>query len=147
MTNTYTIGFTEKTAKTFFSLLQNAGVTRLLDVRLNNTSQLSGFAKRDDLKFFLKEIGNIEYLELQDLMPEKSLLKDYQNKLISWDVYAKKYIDILDTRNVQKKLDLDLFRNGCLLCSEHKPHQCHRRLAIEYLNSNWNPNFTIKHLF
>lgn len=147
MENTFTIGFTEKTAESFFSLLQNAGVTKLLDVRLNNTSQLSGFAKKDDLRFFLKKIGNIEYIEIPDLMPEKSLLKDYQNKIISWDIYAKKYIDLLDSRNVQRKLDIDLFKNGCLLCSEHTPHHCHRRLAIEYLNSNWIPNYSVKHLF
>lgn len=142
-----TIGFTGKSAKSFFTLLKDAEVKTLLDVRLNNTSQLSGFAKKEDLKFFLEKIGEIKYLELPDLAPEKGILKDYQNKIISWDEYEKKYLNLLEKRNVEKNLDIDLLDQGCLLCSEDKPHHCHRRLAIEYLNFNWSQKLSVKHLF
>ena len=147
MKNVFTIGFTEKTAEDFFSLLKKSGTKRLIDVRLNNTSQLSGFSKRDDLRFFLKEICNIEYLELPDLMPETIMLKDYKNKLINWSQYEFKYMEMLARRSVEKKIDLNLLDDGCLLCSEHKPHYCHRRLALEYLNSCSSENLSVKHLF
>ncbi|MBC3936744.1 DUF488 domain-containing protein [Undibacterium sp. CY7W] len=141
-----TIGFTEKSAEKFFSLLKTSNVKRVLDVRLNNTSQLSGFAKRDDLKYFLKTIANIDYVEIPDLMPDGGLLKDYRNKVIDWNYYESKYIELLDRRSAEKKLDKSIFEGGCLLCSEHKPHQCHRRIAIEYLNAKWDTPLPIKHL-
>lgn len=141
-----TIGFTEKSAEQFFNLLQKSGVRRLLDVRLNNTSQLAGFTKRDDLKFFLREIADVEYLEIPELTPDGKLLKQYRNSEISWDYYESKYIELLDRRIVEKKLDRNIFADGCLLCSEHKPHQCHRRVAIEYLNARWDAPLPIKHL-
>jgi uncharacterized protein (DUF488 family) len=142
-----TIGFTEKSAERFFTLLKTSGVKRILDVRLNNTSQLSGFAKRDDLKFFLKSIGGIEYVEIPDLMPDAAMLKDYRNKIIGWDYYESKYIELLNRRSAESKLDREIFDGGCLLCSEHKPHQCHRRIAVEYLNAKWNKPLPVKHLF
>lgn len=147
MKNVFTIGFTEKTAKEFFSLLKKSGTRRLIDVRLNNTSQLAGFSKREDLRFFLKEICNIDYLELPDFYPEAIMLKDYRNKLISWDQYESKYIELLAKRSVEKKIDFDLLDDGCLLCSEHKPHYCHRRIALEYLNSCSEKKLSVKHLY
>lgn len=140
------IGFTGKSAEKFFTLLKRGNVKTLLDVRLQNTSQLAGFAKRDDLRFFLKEICGIEYIEVPELYPEANLLKDYKNKIIDWDYYQSKYLELLDRRSVQKTLTPSLLDDSCLLCSEHKPHQCHRRLAIEYLNSEWNNRFKVEHL-
>lgn len=140
------IGFTGKSAEKFFNLLKLGNVKTLLDVRLQNTSQLAGFAKRDDLRFFLQEICGIEYIEVPELYPEAKLLKDYKNKIIDWDYYQLKYLELLDRRSVQKTLISSVLNNSCLLCSEHKPHQCHRRLAIEYLNSQWNNRFMIEHL-
>lgn len=140
------IGFTGKNAEKFFTLLKIGNVKTLLDVRLQNTSQLAGFAKRDDLKFFLKEICGIEYIEVPELYPEANLLKDYKNKIIDWDYYQSKYLELLDRRSVQKTLTPSVLDDSCLLCSEHKPHQCHRRLAIEYLNSEWNNRFKVEHL-
>lgn len=141
------IGFTGKSAEKFFTLLKKGNVKTLLDVRLQNTSQLAGFAKRNDLKFFLKEICNIEYLEVPELYPEADLLKNYKNKIIDWNYYQSKYLELLSRRNVEKILAPTLFNDSCLLCSEHKPHECHRRLAIEYLNSRWNQSFKkIEHL-
>ncbi|MBO7806118.1 DUF488 family protein [Burkholderia pseudomallei] len=142
-----TIGFTNKSAEQFFSLLRKAGVRTLLDVRLNNTSQLAGFSKKEDLRFFLSELLDARYVELGDLAPEKDMLKRYQAKELAWDSYASSYLELLAKRNVESNLDLALFDRACLLCSEHKPHYCHRRLAAEYLNSRWGNKLTITHLF
>jgi uncharacterized protein (DUF488 family) len=140
------IGFTGKNAEKFFTLLKEAKVKTVLDVRLQNTSQLAGFAKRDDLKFFLKEICGIQYIEVPELFPESNLLKDYKNKIIDWDFYQSKYIEHLARKSVESALDPSMLNNACLLCSEHKPHQCHRRLAIEYLNAAWKDRFKVEHL-
>jgi uncharacterized protein (DUF488 family) len=146
MKKTFSIGFTGKSAERFFTLLKEASVKRVIDVRLHNTSQLAGFSKREDLKFFLRELGNIEYLELPDLAPEKAMLKDYRDKKIDWPDYEKKFIDLLARRAVESRLDRDLFADGCLLCSEHEPHRCHRRIAIEYLNQAWADPLPVSHL-
>ena len=142
-----TIGFTKKSAETFFSLLRNANVRTLLDVRLNNTSQLAGFAKKADLRFFLSELMGVQYIELRELAPEKEMLQRYQLKELTWDDYASAYVELLARRRVESNLNLSLFDGGCLLCSEDKPHQCHRRLAVEYLNSRWDGKLEISHLF
>ncbi|QOL50536.1 DUF488 domain-containing protein [Massilia litorea] len=141
-----TIGFTKKSAETFFSLLRNANVRTVLDVRLNNTSQLAGFAKKADLRFLLSELLGVQYIELGELAPEKEMLQRYQLKEMTWDDYASAYLELLARRRVESNLDVSLFDGGCLLCSEDKPHQCHRRLAVEYLNSRWNGKLKISHL-
>ncbi|WOD16909.1 DUF488 domain-containing protein [Paraburkholderia kirstenboschensis] len=142
-----TIGFTNKTAEKFFSLLRGAGVRTLLDVRLNNTSQLAGFAKKADLKFFLFELLGAEFVELRDLAPEKGTLRRYQDKEMTWASYADAYTELIAKRRVESNLDIALFDHGCLLCSEDKPHQCHRRLAVEYLNSRWDNRLKVSHLY
>jgi uncharacterized protein (DUF488 family) len=146
MSTIFTIGFTGKSAPVFFDLLTTAGIKTVLDTRLNNTSQLAGFSKKEDLRFFLSEIGDIKYIESKDLAPEKSLLKRYQRKEVSWEVYEEEYINLLEKRNVERLIDRDVVSGGCLLCSEHLPHNCHRRLAAEYLQSHWGASFDIKHL-
>lgn len=146
MEETFTIGFTAKRAEEFFNLLTSRNVKTVLDVRLNNKSQLSGFAKKDDLKFFLNEIGRIAYIEATDLAPESDILKRYQRKEISWGAYADQYLNLISKRNVERLLDKNILVGNCLLCSEHLPHHCHRRLAAEYLNSQWGNHLTITHL-
>ena len=141
-----TIGFTGKTAQGFFELLKNAGVTRVLDVRLSNTSQLAGFAKKQDLPFFLDKLCGAAYLEMPELAPESDLFKRYKAKELAWDDFAAAYVELIAKRRVESNLDIDLFRSACLLCSEHLPHHCHRRLALEYLNSRWNSRLTVSHL-
>lgn len=141
---TYSIGFTQKSAENFFKLISENNITMLIDVRLNNTSQLAGFAKRDDLKFFLKEICNCEYIHIPDLAPTKEILKPYQDKKITWQVYEERFLNLMAKRNIEKYLDTTYFDQGCLLCSEHEPHYCHRRLVIEYLLQY--KNFEFKHL-
>ncbi|WGY70608.1 DUF488 domain-containing protein [Burkholderia cepacia] len=144
---TSTIGFTNKSAEKFFKLLRDAEVKTLLDVRLNNVSQLSGFAKKADLKYFLSQLIAAEFVELRDLAPEKDMLRQYQRKEIGWESYATKYIECLAKRQVKNNLDIALFDRGCLLCSEGRLHHCHRRLAVEYLNARWNNRLNVTHLY
>ena len=144
---TYTIGFTKKNAQTFFGFIKNSGVKTLVDVRLNNVSQLAGFAKRDDLKFFLKELCDAEYAHLPDLAPTKNILDAYKKGDMPWLQYEDKYIDLMVQRNVERAVPVGLIDHGCLLCSEHEPHHCHRRLVVEYLNKCWDTNLEIKHLY
>lgn len=145
--NIYTIGFTKKNAETFFEFIKKSKISTLLDVRLNNTSQLSGYAKRDDLKFFLKELCDTEYIHLPDLAPTKEILSSYKKGDMSWEKYEDNFLNLIAQRNIERSIDSSLLDHGCLLCSEHEPHFCHRRLVVEYLNKNTNLDLKIKHLF
>lgn len=133
----YTIGFTKKSAARFFGLLRDAGVRRIVDVRLNNVSQLAGFAKRDDLAFFAKELCGVDYVHVPDLAPTKEILDAYKKGGGSWDEYEKRFMDLMESRRIEEVVTPDVIEGGCLLCSEDKPHHCHRRLVAEYLNSRW----------
>lgn len=143
---TYTIGFTQKKANKFFSLIKNNNVSRVIDVRLNNVSQLAGFAKRDDLKFFLSELCGTDYIHLENLAPTRDILSDYKKNIITWDAYEDKFLNLIAKRNIERTVDKSILDNGCLLCSEHKPHHCHRRLVVEYLNDHWETNIEVVHL-
>ena len=140
-----TIGFTKKSARRFFELLDESGVKRVVDVRLNNVSQLAGFAKNDDLEWLLEEICRIGYVHLPCLAPTKSLLGDYRKGSINWDTYETQFIDLMRERRVEDTIDRNVIEEGCLLCSEDKPHHCHRRLVAEYLNEHWG-NIEMQHL-
>ena len=133
MIKLYTIGFTGKPAEKFFDLLKDSGVTKIIDTRINNVSQLSGFAKGADLKFFAKEIGNMFYEHNIDLAPTKELLSRYRDKKMTWLEYENDYLNLLDTRKIAQKIDIEKLHKNCLLCSEHTPEKCHRRLLAEYL--------------
>jgi uncharacterized protein (DUF488 family) len=133
MIKLFTIGFTGKTAAQFFNLLRNNHVEKLVDTRINNVSQLSGFAKGNDLAFFAREIGNIGYEHELDFAPTKDLLAEYRNKKISWEKYETEYLNLLDRRKIAQKIRVDDLHHNCLLCSEHTPEKCHRRLLAEYL--------------
>lgn len=146
MTNLFTIGFTEKTAEQFFDLLKNAGVKKLIDTRINTTSQLAGFAKKSDLPYFLKELCDITYIHEPLFAPTKELLSAYRNKEVTWEEYEKLYTALISERNVEDKFSLDELNNACLLCSEHLPDQCHRRLLADFLKTKLN-RITIKHLY
>ena len=133
MIKLYTIGFTGKTAEEFFTLLHKSSVNIIIDTRINNISQLSGFAKGTDLKFFAKKIGGISYEHNIDFAPTKELLSRYRNKEINWKDYETEYLNLLDIRKVAQKIDIEKLHQNCLLCSEHTPEKCHRRLLAEYL--------------
>jgi uncharacterized protein (DUF488 family) len=134
----YTIGFTQKTAAEFFGLLRRAGVKRLLDVRLNNSSQLAGFSKREDLPFFLQELCGAEYIHEPLLAPTPELFDAYKKRKGSWSVYEEGFRALLAERQVEQHLDRGLLTGPTvLLCSEPTAERCHRRLALEYLAAAW----------
>ena len=148
MITLYTIGFTKKTAEKFFSLLKNAGVKRIIDIRLNNASQLAGFAKGADLKYFVKAILGAEYVHITDLAPTKELLKSYQDKETTWNGYVRVFSEILKSRRINEKYNVDDFDNCCFLCTEDTPEQCHRRLVAEYFKEqNPDKDIRIVHLY
>ncbi len=143
---TYTMGFTEKSAEQFFTLLRQNGVKRLLDVRLNNVSQLAGFTKRDDLRFFLRELAGIDYHHLKELTPTKAILNPYKEGKMGWGEYEDRFLNLMAQRAVERSTETALLDGGCLLCSEHQPHHCHRRLVVEYLNRTLALNLEVVHL-
>jgi uncharacterized protein (DUF488 family) len=134
----YTIGFTKSSAEHFFGRLRAAGVRRLIDVRLNNTSTLAGFSKRDDLAYFLREVMAAEYHHVPLLAPTPEMLKAYRSKQITADDYAEQYDALLLERQVASTLTPTLFIGpSVLLCSEATPEHCHRRLVAEHLAAAW----------
>ena len=139
-----TIGFTKKTAERFFGALKQAKAKRVIDVRLNNVSQLAGFAKKNDLDYFLR-CHNIEYQHCPTLAPTKDILDEYKKKRGSWESYERKFLNLMNERRIEKNLDPDVLEDACLLCSEDKPHYCHRRLIAEHLQRHWK-NVEIEHL-
>lgn len=143
----YTVGFTKKNAETFFKFLNDSNVKTLIDVRLNNVSQLAGFTKKDDLKFFLKELCGAEYVHSPELAPTKDMLSAYKKGEIPWEIYEDKFLNLMGQRNIEKTIKPALLDHGCLLCSEHEPHLCHRRLVVEYLNNNSDLDLKVKHLY
>ena len=142
MNKIYTIGFTKKTLEDFITRLRKANVQRVVDIRLNDSSQLSGFAKSKDLEFILRQFG-IEYISVKSLAPDKALLDKYR-KDRNWNEYEIDFKALMNARNAQKILDdLNFDRKiTCLLCSEDKPEKCHRRLVAEMLDKS----FEIVHL-
>ena len=141
----FTIGFTKKNAEQFFGRLKQPGLVRLVDARLNNVSQLAGFTKKDDLRFFLRQISNIDYLHLPDLAPSQDILDDYKKNGGDWATYERKFLALMEMRRVEDKVSKDIINGGCLLCSEPTPEHCHRRLVAEYLKSRWG-DLEIVHL-
>ena len=141
----FTVGFAGKSAKDFFETLKQSGVRRLVDIRLNNVSQLAGFTKKRDLEYFLRVIADINYSHERDLAPTKEILDDYKKKRIDWNEYENRYRRLIEERNPANSLKPEDFDCSCLLCSEPTAEHCHRRLAAEYLKEAWG-NVTIVHL-
>jgi uncharacterized protein (DUF488 family) len=133
----FTIGFTKKSARQFFEILRYSGAKRIVDIRLNNVSQLAGFAKRDDLKYFLKEICGMDYLHLPELAPTQEILDEYKKKKGDWTFYENRFITLMQERRFGETVSKEVIAEGCLLCSEDKPQFCHRRLVAEYLKGQW----------
>jgi uncharacterized protein (DUF488 family) len=143
----YSIGFTQKSAAQFFNSLKDAGIRRLLDVRLNNTSQLAAFAKRDDLAFFLREICGAAYEHEPLLAPTQEMLDTYKKRKGDWAVYEQEFLTLMRERQIESALSPEPFRAArtALLCSENTAEHCHRRLVLEYLQQAWG-EITITHL-
>lgn len=141
-----TIGFTKTTAAGFFERIKASGIKRIVDVRLHNTSQLAGFAKADDLAYFLKVICGAEYVHQPLLAPTDDILKTYKRDKGDWNVYQGLFLKLMAERRIETRLKPDMFRGSCLLCSEATPHHCHRRLVCEYLNDKWDGSLKVRHL-
>jgi uncharacterized protein (DUF488 family) len=141
----YTIGFTQTSAEAFFSKLIKAGINKIVDARLNNSSQLAGFAKRDDLRYFLKALGNIGYIHMPILAPNEEILTDYKKNKGDWTTYEIKFLALMEGRRIENVISPTELDQACLLCSEHLPEHCHRRLVAEYLKNKWG-NVVIEHL-
>jgi uncharacterized protein (DUF488 family) len=141
-----TIGFTKSSAESFFGRVTASGIRRLGDVRLRNTSQLAGFAKKDDLAYFLARLCGAEYVELPLLAPEDHTLDAYRGGTLPWAEYERRYIALLDGRNVTRTFIRSEWEPGIVfLCSEDQPDRCHRRLAAEYFEAAW-ADISIRHL-
>jgi uncharacterized protein (DUF488 family) len=133
----YTIGFTRKSAEAFFTSLRRAGVKRIVDVRLNNVSQLAGFSKRDDLAYFARALCGADYLHLPLLAPTADMLARYRKGSGGWSRYAREFSALMEDRRIGKSVPRETLADACLLCSEHEPWRCHRSLVAEYLRSEW----------
>lgn len=142
---TFTVGFTKKSARQFFDLLRQSGAKRVVDVRLNNISQLAGFAKKEDLAYFLKEICGMDYVHVPELAPTQAMLDEYKKETHDWSAYEVRFLNLMKERKIEQTVSRDVIADGCLLCSEDKPHHCHRRLVAEYLRDRWG-DVEIKHL-
>ncbi len=141
----FTIGFTQKSAEEFFKLLQNAGVKRVIDIRIHNNSQLAGYSKRDDLAFFLDKVAGIAYQEAHILNPSEELFNSYRKKEIDWKKFLGDYKQEITKKHVEKELKKSDFDKAVLLCSEAEPNHCHRRIAAEYLSEAWGGE--VEHLY
>ena len=142
----FTIGFTKTTAEGFFERLLKSDVKKVVDVRLHNTSQLSGFAKADDLAYFLQKIGGIEYVHQSVLAPTDAILRAYKKEKGDWSVYEESFLALMAQRQIEQLLTQKMLDGACLLCSEAAPLHCHRRLVADYLNKKWGELLTVRHL-
>jgi len=141
-----TIGFTRSTAEHFFQRLRGAGVKKIIDVRLHNTSQLAGFAKADDLAWLLGEIAGIGYVHEPLLAPTDDILRAYRKEKGDWAEYRSRFLSLMAERKIEDRLKPQAFSGACLLCSEATPDHCHRRLVCEYLNEKWGGRLAVRHL-
>lgn len=141
----FTIGFTKKNAEQFFNRIKQPGLVRVVDARLNNVSQLAGFTKKDDLRFFLRKICDIDYVHLVQLAPTQDILDAYKKNGGDWATYERQFIALLVQRRIEEIIDRNLIDGGCLLCSEPTPKYCHRRLVAEYFSEKWS-GVEIRHL-
>jgi len=140
-----TIGFTKKSAEGFFETLRNSGARRVVDVRLNNVSQLAGFAKKQDLAYFLEKISGMGYVHLPVLAPTQEMLDAYRKTRGGWEAYEQRFMVLMKERRIEERISREVLADGCLLCSEDKPQHCHRRLVADYLKQHWG-DVDIRHL-
>ncbi|HEY4547244.1 MAG TPA: DUF488 domain-containing protein [Pedomonas sp.] len=141
-----TIGFTQSSAEHFFGRIRESGVGKVVDVRLHNTSQLAGFAKADDLAYFLRALCDVDYVHEPLLAPTEEIMSDFRKKKNDWRVFRERFLGLMAERQIEKKLKPALFNGSCLLCAEAKPHHCHRQFVCDYLNDKWGGTLEVKHL-
>ncbi len=136
----FTLGFAGKSAEQFFGLLRESGARRVVDVRLRPYGQLAGFAKRDDLAYFLPALlgerrGSYEHRP--ELAPTREMLDAYRKEHRDWARYEREFLALMAERRIEKMPLRRLLSDACLLCNEPAPHRCHRRLVAEYLREHW----------
>ncbi len=141
----FTIGFTKRSARDFFETVCGSGARRVVDVRLNNVSQLAGFTKRDDLAYFLKAICGLDYVHLPILAPTQEIIDAYRKQHTGWEPFSASFLALLAERRVEDEVPREVIDGGILLCSEHDPKPCHRRLVAEYLDERWG-GLEVEHL-
>ncbi|CAN7353431.1 DUF488 domain-containing protein [Pararhizobium sp. LjRoot235] len=141
-----TIGFTQSSAADFFGRLRQAGVKRVMDIRLHNTSQLAGFAKSGDLPYFLKELCGADYVHQPLLAPTEDILTAFKKEKGDWNTMRHRFMSLMAERRIESRLEPAMFAGSCLLCSEPLPHQCHRQLVCDYLNGKWGGALSVRHL-
>jgi uncharacterized protein (DUF488 family) len=141
----FTIGYAGRNAREFFTILKQAGIKKVIDVRLYNTSQLAGFTKRQNIEYFLQAIVGAKYVHLPTMAPTKQLLSDYKKGLISWRQYEIQFKALITQRQIQRHITPQDADMSCFLCSEAKADNCHRRLVAEYIAGYWQ-NVSIHHL-
>lgn len=133
----FTIGFTQKSAEEFFNLLKDAGVKKLLDIREKRTGQLAGFAKGDDLPFFLERLLGVDYAHEPLLAPTRELRTRYLATK-DWDYYEPRFLALLEERNVAERVHAEPFAEPTvLLCACATADRCHRRLVADFLADSW----------
>ncbi len=137
MTKIYTIGFTKTSAESFFGRLRAAGVQRVVDIRRSNKSQLAGFAKEDDLRYFLDALLGIPYIHRLDLAPTQEIMDAYRKRKGSWAEFERQFLALIAERRIEETVPRELLDGACLVCSEDEPTHCHRRLIAEYLQEKW----------
>ena len=145
--NVYTIGFTQKSAEQFFDLICKNDIGLMIDIRLNNVSQLAGFAKGKDLKYFLARICKCDYVHDLDFAPTQEIMENGRGKKIPWTEYEKQYSDLIDSRKVLDRFfdKYGRYKNVCLLCSEADAKDCHRSVLVRMLQKE-SSGITIQHL-
>ena len=144
--NVMTIGFTKTSAENFFGRIKAAGVKKVIDVRLHNSSQLAGFAKADDLPFFLRELCGADYAHEPLLAPTEEIMTSFKKLKGDWTVFRECFLRLMAERKIESQFRAEAFGDACLLCSEDKPHYCHRTLVCEYLNGRWGGRLSVRHL-
>lgn len=135
-TQLYTIGFAQKKAEEFFSILKKNKIKTLIDIRQSNTNIYAGFTIRDNLRYFLKEICDIDYVENRLFAPTKEIRDKYHEDK-DWESYQRKYGELLRERKALDSISMDLIDSGVLLCSEPSADHCHRRLAAEHIKEKF----------
>jgi uncharacterized protein (DUF488 family) len=141
----FTIGYAGRNAGDFFTTLKQAGIRKVMDVRLYNTSQLAAFTKKQDIEYFLQNVVGAEYVHLPIMAPTPQLLSDYKKGLIGWQQYEAQFKAIIAQRQIQGHITPQDADMSCFLCSEAKADKCHRRIVAEYLAGHWR-NVSIHHL-
>ncbi len=137
MKKLYTMGYTQKSAEKFFSLLETNGIQRLIDIRLYNNTQLAGFSKKDSLRYFLKEILDIDYRHIPSMAPSKDIFNDSKKNGLEWQDYELRFNRLINNRRIEWLISENEIDHACLLCCEPKPTNCHRRLVAEYLQQHF----------